>query len=572
MTAGGYRWATRGDINAFFALFLDNMVNLFVLSAILTGFGMPKEFVYTRILPGTAIGVMVGDLLYSWMAFRLAKRSGRKDVTAMPLGLDMPSTVAVAYAVMFPAFTVFYHQTGDAWRASELAWYIGMASTIWMAAFKFFGAFLGRSIQNLVPAAGLVGSLAGTGLVWLGAHALFGIYETSYVGLVSLVIILFTLVARHKFPFDIPGAAAAVIVGTSLYYLLGAGGIVELLGGKFGPPSLDGFGLNIPLPAVGGFEAVFGGAISYLPITAPFAIIVFTASVNVTEAARLAGDDYNSRNIILADSFATLVGGLLGGLAQSAPYFGHAAYKRMGARAAYTLATGITVGLGGIFGFIGFLVELIPGAVVKPILILIGFDMVRLSFQLTPRRHIMAVILAITPAIFHYCFTHLKNVYTHVQSGAAYLRDGLSEMQKNGVEGASALLGRLEVLLPPQWLAEFALFGALGQGFILIAMIWGSVAAFIIDRKIVRAAATLAIAAVFSLFGIIHSVFPNGSLYLPWRLQDNAGAGIIDRARSFPFEFASAYLLAAVTLLVIYYAGPARKGKGPVLDYDESVL
>ena len=65
MTASTYKWATRGDINAFFALFLDNVVNLFVLSAILTGFGMPKEFVYTRIIPGTAIGVMVGDLLYN---------------------------------------------------------------------------------------------------------------------------------------------------------------------------------------------------------------------------------------------------------------------------------------------------------------------------------------------------------------------------------------------------------------------------------------------------------------------------------------------------------------------------
>jgi len=98
-------------------------------------------------------------------------------------------------------------------------------------------------------------------------------------------------------------------------------------------------------------------------------------------------------------------------------------------------------------------------------------------------------------------------------------------------------------------------------------MIWGATVAFIIDRQIVRAAITLGIAGVFSLFGIIHSIFPSGSLYLPWRLSDNAGGEVIGRAMTFPFEFSSAYFLAAVTLLIIYYAGPARHGEGPELDY-----
>ena len=54
--------------------------------------------------PGTALGVLFGDLVYTWMAFRLAKREGRDDVTAMPLGLDAPSTIGMAFAVLGPAF------------------------------------------------------------------------------------------------------------------------------------------------------------------------------------------------------------------------------------------------------------------------------------------------------------------------------------------------------------------------------------------------------------------------------------------------------------------------------------
>jgi AGZA family xanthine/uracil permease-like MFS transporter len=80
-----YAWATTGDINAFFGLMLDNVVNLAVLAGILVaGFGFPATLVYTRMFPGTALGVLFGDVVYTVMAIRLAQRTGRDDVTAMP--------------------------------------------------------------------------------------------------------------------------------------------------------------------------------------------------------------------------------------------------------------------------------------------------------------------------------------------------------------------------------------------------------------------------------------------------------------------------------------------------------
>src|SRR5512143_2402253 len=100
-----YKWAQVGDINAFFGLMLDNVTNLAVLAGVLVfGFGFPAHLVYTRMFPGTALGVMFGDLVYTWMAFRLAKKTGRDDVTAMPLGLDAPSTIGMALTVLGPAF------------------------------------------------------------------------------------------------------------------------------------------------------------------------------------------------------------------------------------------------------------------------------------------------------------------------------------------------------------------------------------------------------------------------------------------------------------------------------------
>ena len=100
-----YRWAAPGDVNAFFGLMLDNVMNLVILAGILIFvFKMPSDIVYTRMFPGTAFGVLFGDVVYTWMAFRLAAREGRSDVTAMPLGLDAPSTIGMAFTVLGPAF------------------------------------------------------------------------------------------------------------------------------------------------------------------------------------------------------------------------------------------------------------------------------------------------------------------------------------------------------------------------------------------------------------------------------------------------------------------------------------
>src|SRR5262245_16537457 len=107
-----YTWAQWGDVNAFFGLMLDNVAVMVLLVSIIAlplaeqKAGDPRftpEFVMTRMIPGTALGVLIGDLIYTGMAFRLAWRTGKSDVTAMPLGLDTPSTFGVAFLVLLPA-------------------------------------------------------------------------------------------------------------------------------------------------------------------------------------------------------------------------------------------------------------------------------------------------------------------------------------------------------------------------------------------------------------------------------------------------------------------------------------
>lgn len=73
----GYAWATPGDVNEFSSLRDYNIANMILLAGLLVGtFGFPAYFVLSRMVPGTAVGGLVGDLIYTYMAFSLARRSG----------------------------------------------------------------------------------------------------------------------------------------------------------------------------------------------------------------------------------------------------------------------------------------------------------------------------------------------------------------------------------------------------------------------------------------------------------------------------------------------------------------
>jgi hypothetical protein len=117
------RWFAAGDVNGFLGLALDNTTNLVIMSSLLIGvFGFPADLVLGRMLPGTALGVLAGDLAYTFMAVRLMRRTGRSDVTAMPFGIDTPTLFAMVFGVLGPVKLA----TGDSLRA----WKVGMATTI----------------------------------------------------------------------------------------------------------------------------------------------------------------------------------------------------------------------------------------------------------------------------------------------------------------------------------------------------------------------------------------------------------------------------------------------------------
>jgi AGZA family xanthine/uracil permease-like MFS transporter len=507
--ASSPRWLAAGDVNGFLGLALDNTTNLVILSSLLIGvFGFPPDLVLGRMLPGTALGVLVGDLAYTAMAVRLARRTGRDDVTAMPFGIDTPTLFAMVFGVLGPVKIA----TGD----PVLAWKVGMAVTIAIGVVKCALSFAGDWVLRVVPRAALLGSIAGVAVLLIAFLPMLKILRDPLVGLVALVVLLLALVGGVRMPFGVPGALAAVLAGALIFWLRAG------LGGAGHPPPAVGIRLAVAIPwPTLAWTGALDDALPYLSIALPFALVTIVGGIDNTESARAAGDAYRARDILLVEALATVLTGFCGGVIQNTPYIGHPAYKAMGARAGYTLATALVIGVGASVGAVGALVGLLPEAAVAPILVFIGLEITAQAFLTSPPRHGAAVAMTFVPV-----------------AAAVVL------IELGGVLGA---LGRSAAELSGEAAATHRALLVLGNGFILTAVLWGSAVVFIIERRASALATVFAICSLATLVGLVHSPLPSGAVFWPW----TAGAPLPVAA-----PLAGAYgVLSALALLA---AAPAR--------------
>ncbi len=508
---------------------LDNIADLLLAVGLLAAvFGFPTNVALRYMVPGTAIGVFVGDILFFWLAIRLAKQTGRSGITAMPLGLDTPSTFGMVFFVLGPAFIAKKQALGVVdgagpddplvIEAAIYAWHIGICSIFISGLFKLVCALGSNWVRRVVPRAGLLGSLAGIALVLISFLPFTEVLHFPVVGLVALTVILTTLVARIPTLGRIPGALAALIASGAIYYAMVGAGLIDHQWGD----------LAIARTALLPYEwtTVFGFAwtgalvdsITYLPVVIPFALATVVGGIDCTESAAASGDEFDTGQVVAVEAVATVVASLCGGVIQTTPYIGHPAYKAMGGRAAYTLATALFIGSAGLLGYFGFLYAVIPKATVFPILIFVGLEITSQSFLATPRRHYAAVVIACVPALASLVLIFIDKF--------------LGEIAAHGI-GLEQLSAGMQT--------EIATIRALGNGFIVTSLLWASALVAMIDHKLRVAAAFTAIAALMSLFGIMHSPFPGAAMFLVWDLEP--------ALRQTPLSYTAGYALMTVMLI-----------------------
>lgn len=469
-----------------------------ILAGLLVGvFRFPADLVLSRILPGTALGALAGNLAYTWLAVRLMRRTGRDDVTAMPFGIDTPTLFAMVFGVLGPVMLA----TGDPVRA----WKVGMAVTVAIGLAKTGLAFAGGWARRVVPRAALLGSIGGVAILLIAFLPSLKIFGDPLVGLVATVLVFLTLSGGVRMPLGLPGALVAVVAGAAVFWgraWLGDGGAHALA-------ITPRFGLALPWPTLAWLDAI-DDALPFLSIALPFALVTVVGGIDNTESAAAAGDDYPTRDILLTEALATVLAGCCGGVIQNTPYIGHPAYKAMGARAGYTLATGLAVGVGAAVGALSIVVGVLPEAAVAPILVFVGLQITAQAFLASPARHGVAVAIAMIP----------------VAAAAIVLQANV----------LLAGVGRSAADLAGDARQTWQTLTVLGNGFILTALVWSSALAAIVDRRFAAAGVVFAAASGAVLLGLMHSPLAGGALFWPWSVPG-----------TLPLRLAGAYgLLAAL--------------------------
>ncbi len=423
----------------------------------------------------------------------------------------------------------------------EFAWHVGVVVLVLSGIFKIVCAPLGNAVRRLVPRAGLLGSLAAIALVLIAFLPLAqdGIAAVPLVGMTALAVILWTLVAHRELPGRFPGALAAVLLGALVYQVCRWLGTADW---PLVPPPerIEGSITWQPAALVSFYgehrldwwEHVFVYALGKLPVVLPFVLATIVGGIDCTESAAAAGDEFDTRSILLTEGIASLAAGLLGGVIQTTPYIGQPAYKKMGGRAAYTLATALFVGGVGYFGGFNLLFEWLPRAAMFPILVFVGLEITAQSFHATPTRHYPAVALAMMPAL-----AYLLTIPLGLALG---LRDP-----------------------DPRALVLVQTLRCLAGGFIITSLLWAAALAMLIDGRLIRAAFYFALAGVFALFGVIHSPLRNEQIDLPRRVLGQIPETFREAVRyQTPYHWAGAYGLVVLLLLVLAMF-PVRGEKEP---------
>jgi AGZA family xanthine/uracil permease-like MFS transporter len=465
-----------GDWNAFFGFGTNILVNMLVLTGLLRFvLKMPDSLVFGRILPALGLMMFLSTMYYAFLAYRLAQRTGRSDVCALPSGVSVPHMFIVTFVIMLPIAL----KTNDPIRG----WEAGLVWVFFQSFILMIGGFIAPYIRKITPRAALLGTLAGVSVTFISMRPALEMYMTPIIGLTCFAIIMVSWFGGYKYPKGIPAGLVAIAVGMIIAW--GS----NLLGLGYGGLSLDGlrgaftnFGFSVPIPAVNhvfsGFE--FLGIILVTAI--PFGIYDLVEAMDNVESAEAAGDAYPTTRVLTADGVVSLIGCLMGNPFINAVYIGHPGWKAMGGRIGYSAATGIMVIILSWFAIISVLLALVPVVAISPILLYIGMLIGAQAFQTTPAKHAPAIVLALTPHLAAWCKTLMDGALGAAGTNAAAV--GMDKLGQVGV-----LYHGLEVL---------------GGGSILTGLVLGAIGVFVIEKKFAEASAFALSGAVLTFFGFMH--------------------------------------------------------------------
>ena len=334
MTRSRYPYFVKGDLDGFFGLFIDNLVQLLLIVVLCSYCGIPADspLLLEAIFPGVAVSLLLGNIFYAWQAHRLAKRTERNDVTALPYGINTPSLLVYVYFVMLPAFG---KATAEGYEdPARFAWQMGLIACLGSGVIEFGGAFIAGFVRRKTPRAALLSTLAGIAIGFISMKFTLDMFQRPLVSMLALAVVLLTYFSRVGFPLGLPGGFVAVLFGAIVGWL----GPLILPESLTGPAmSWDGFtqatetaGFYLPSFAGGAIWEVLGNSpqwLGYLSVIIPMGLFNLVGSLQNIESAAASGDEFDTRTSLAANGLGTIAAALFGSCFPTTIYIGHPGWK-----------------------------------------------------------------------------------------------------------------------------------------------------------------------------------------------------------------------------------------------------
>ncbi|TWT42811.1 hypothetical protein KOR42_46150 [Thalassoglobus neptunius] len=545
------KYFVKRDLDGFFGLFVDNLVQLLIIISFCTALcgmtGDKSALLYQLILPGAAVSILLGNVFYAWQAHRLAKKTGRDDVTALPYGINTPSLIVFVFFVIKPV----YDETGDA----TLAWKMGLIACLGSGVIELLGAFVAGSLRKCTPRAALLSTLAGIALGFISMTFALQIFNKPFVAMLPLAIVLIGLFSQIRLPLGLPSGFLAVLIGTASAWLLtvvkgSVSGLPEWVTYGAGNPESVAIaskqvGLMLPTWVWEEIRPILFDYTQWLPflsVIIPMGLFNVIGSLQNIESAEAAGDSYPTAPSMVANGVGTIIAALFGSCFPTTIYIGHPGWKELGARAGYSTLNGIVIVAFCLSGLVGLCAAIIPLEAGAAIVLWIGIIITAQAFRAVPEGHAPAVAIGLFPAIAAWGATVMMGTVL-VSNGrslaeiisppspAAKMEDATTETSEvaesvietdpanvvEPVEDVDQIVSEVSVEVPTRTVIDvghptaevngFLVHGLLlmERGYIFTCMILSATCACLIDRKFVAAGIWMLVASFLTWLGAMHA-------------------------------------------------------------------
>ncbi|HTA46134.1 MAG TPA: hypothetical protein VK789_27005 [Bryobacteraceae bacterium] len=475
------RWwiPDRGDVDVTVAQVGFNLAQLVIPVFLLVPIGIPASFSVSHLLPGYALGFLVGSLGMVRMAVTLARRENRANVTAHVYGNNVPAIIAYTLSIMLPV----YLQTHDA----TAAWEIGAAAVAWTGIIKLAAAPFAGAIRRVIPQPAAMTVFGAAMYSYLALVLLQRVFDQPIVGLIALAIVVTSILAgipitRARIPPFIAAWILPLVVGISIGYVR---------------PAWQGAVPTAPFAVTSNPLHAMVQALPYMSVIAPMAFYHVLQDIASAAGGAAAGDDYDARVLLAWDGLGTLVCGLAGSTVAPVVYAMLPPYKAIGARISYAFWTPVCFLAVVASGLTVFIAQLFPWPILAAMIAYVAIGVGMATVRRVEPKYLSAVLLGF--------------VLPGGAVVAAAMNSALPALQLSAASPTvQAALNRSIYWSSVQ---------GLGNGFLFLVLVVASIVTELIDRRFERAALWCLIAAVFSWFGLMHSAL------IRWGAQPEYAAG-----------------------------------------------